>query len=122
MQRIQLEIAIEVITRLGFYVRDVGLLDSVLGRPITRVYGAHVYPTIPLAAAAQSESLARNHALVDGNKRTTLIFLNIFLRINGLKHVMDSDTSYRLIMDIAEGQESLESIASRIEPFLIPWS
>lgn len=122
MQRIQLEIAIEVVARLGFYVRDVGLLDSALERPITRVYGAHVYPTIPLAAAAQSESLARNHALVDGNKRTTLIFLNIFLRINGLKHVMDSDTSYRLIMDIAEGQESLESIASRLDPFLIPWS
>lgn len=122
MQRIQLEIAIEVVARLGFYVRDVGLLDSALERPITRVYGTHVYPTIPLAAAAQSESLARNHALVDGNKRTTLIFLNIFLRINGLKHVMDSDTSYRLIMDIAEGQESLESIASRLDPFLIPWS
>lgn len=122
MQRIQLEIAIEVITRLGFYVRDVGLLDSALERPVTRVYGAPVYSTVSTAAAAQSESLARNHALVDGNKRTTLVFLNIFLRLNGLKHVMDSDTSYQLIMDIAEGQESLESIASRLEPFLVPWS
>ncbi len=122
MQRIQLEIAIEVITRLGFYIRDVGLLDSALERPVTRVYRAPVYSTVPIAAAAQSESLARNHALVDGNKRTTLVFLNIFLRLNGLKHVMDSDTSYQLIMDIAEGKESLESIASRLEPFLVPWS
>lgn len=118
MQRIQLEVALEVLQRLDFHVRDVGLLDSALERPVTTAWGKFVYPSLPLAVAAQTESLSRHHALFDGNKRTALILLNAFLRVNGYKHVMDSETSYSLMMHIAQGEFSINKSASVIEKHL----
>ena len=50
-------------------VRDVGLLELGLGRPRATVFGEDAYPDIHTKAAALPHSLARNHALVDGNKR-----------------------------------------------------
>ena len=50
-------------------VRDAGLLESALARPQSTVFGADAYPTLHTKAAALLHSLARNHALVDGNKR-----------------------------------------------------
>lgn len=96
MQRIKIETALAVLDRLGLHIRDAGLLDSALERPVTTVFGKPVYSSVSLAAAAQTESIARNHSLIDGNKRTALILLNAFLRVNGYKHIMDSETSYNL--------------------------
>lgn len=121
MHRIKLEAALEVVEALGFFTRDIGLLDSGLERPVTRLYGQYVYPDISTATAAQTESLARHHPLADGNKRTALIMLNIFLRINGMKHVMDSETSYSLMMGIAEGRISVDESAQTLLPHLRPW-
>jgi Fic/DOC family len=50
-------------------VRDYGLLESALARPRASVFGRDAYPELHLKAAALLHSLARNHALVDGNKR-----------------------------------------------------
>lgn len=50
-------------------VRDRGLLASAAARPATTVSGSDAYPTFAEKAAALMHSLARNHALVDGNKR-----------------------------------------------------
>lgn len=121
MQRIQLEAALHVVQQVGFHIRDIGLLESALERPVTRLYGRFVYQNVQTATAAQTESLARNHPLVDGNKRNALIMLNIFLRLNGYKHVMDSDVAYSYIMDIAQGKMSLDESAERLLPYLRPW-
>lgn len=121
MQRIKIETALVVLNRLGFHIRDAGLLDSALERPITIIFGKRVYPSLSLAAAAQTESIARNHALLDGNKRCALVLLNAFLRVNGYKHVMDSDTSYELIMGIARGELSIEASSKVISKNLHPW-
>lgn len=53
-------------------IRDLGLLESALARPQASAFGEPVYPTIHEQAAALLHSLARNHALVDGNKRLAL--------------------------------------------------
>ncbi len=50
-------------------VRDYGLLESALARPRASVFGQDAYPDLHLKAAALLHSLARNRALVDGNKR-----------------------------------------------------
>ena len=65
-------------------VRDYGLLESALARPQTTVFGADAYPDLPTKAAALLHSLARNHALVDGNKRLAWLATYVFLDINGL--------------------------------------
>lgn len=68
---------------IGFHVRDLGLVHSALARPATALLGADAYDSIDLKAAAQTESLARNHPFMDGNKRPAWIALNHFLHING---------------------------------------
>jgi hypothetical protein len=50
-------------------VRDHGLLESALAQPAATVFGSDAYPALHTKAAAALHSLARNHALVDGNKR-----------------------------------------------------
>ncbi|WP_129842876.1 Fic family protein [Streptomyces sp. RFCAC02] len=65
-------------------VRDMGLLVSAIERPRTNVFGTELYPTPHEQAAALLHSVARNHALIDGNKRTAWLAMRVFLRFNGL--------------------------------------
>ncbi|MBK3630237.1 Fic family protein [Streptomyces sp. MBT49] len=65
-------------------VRDMGLLVSAIERPRTNVFGAELYPTLHEKAAALLHSVARNHALIDGNKPIAWLAMRVFLRLNGV--------------------------------------
>ena len=67
----------------GVVVRDMGLLASAVARPQTTVFGEDAYPTLSDKAAALMHSLARNHALVDGNKRLAWAAARVFCLLNG---------------------------------------
>lgn len=84
-------------------VRDPGLLESAAARPQATVFGEDAYPTLEEKAAALTLSLARNHALIDGNKRLALAGLIAFLGINGRRLTLTNDEAYHLIMTIAAG-------------------
>ncbi len=84
-------------------VRDHGLLESALARPRATVLGKDAYPTLHEKAAALLHSLARNHALVDGNKRLALAATIAFLGVNGLRLTLTNDEAYNLIIAIADG-------------------
>ena len=64
-------------------IRDIGLVESALGRPNTSFDGQDLYTDIFGKAAALLQSLLKNHPFVDGNKRTALTSAGLFLRING---------------------------------------
>ncbi|WP_435176921.1 type II toxin-antitoxin system death-on-curing family toxin [Actinacidiphila sp. bgisy145] len=64
-------------------VRDMGLLVSAVERPRTDAFGVELYPALHEKAAALMHSVARNHALIDGNKRTAWLAMRVFLRFNG---------------------------------------
>ncbi|WP_299529297.1 type II toxin-antitoxin system death-on-curing family toxin [uncultured Streptomyces sp.] len=68
----------------GHSVRDLGLLVSAIERPRTHVSGVELYPALHEKAAALLHALARNHALIDGNKPTAWLAMRFFLRVNGL--------------------------------------
>jgi death-on-curing protein len=119
---LDLEDALYVIQRLGFYVKDVGLLDSALARPKTTVFGEDAYPSLSLKAAALAHSIAKNHALVDGNKRTTWALMVSFLIVNGFKHNFTTEKGMNFVLDLATDKLSLENAAELIEQHLIPWS
>ena len=85
-------------------VRDHGLLQSALARPEASVFGSDAYPTLEEKAAALLHSLARNHALVDGNKRLALAATIAFLGINGRRLTLTNDEAYHLVMEVAAGQ------------------
>ena len=65
-------------------VRDMGMLESAVGRPFATFGGEDLYPDLFLKAAALVQSLSSNHPFVDGNKRTALTTLEYFLHLNGI--------------------------------------
>ena len=85
-------------------VRDHGLLQSALARPQASAFGEDAYPSLEEKAAALLHSLARNHALVDGNKRLALAATIVFLGINGVRLNLTNDEAYELVMAVAAGQ------------------
>jgi death-on-curing protein len=85
-------------------VRDAGLLEAAAARPRTTVFGEDAYATLEEKAAALAQSIARNHALVDGNKRLTLGALIAFLGVNGRRLTLTNDEAYDLIIAIAIGE------------------
>ncbi|KJC64395.1 death on curing protein [Agreia bicolorata] len=97
-------------------IRDHGLLESALARPQASAFGQDAYPTLPLKAAALVHSLARNHGLVDGNKRLSLSALIAFLGMNGRRLTWTNDEAYELIVAIASGTlDEVNEIAATIE-------
>jgi len=93
-------------------VRDVGLIESALARPRASAFGAEAYPGIWLTAAALLESLARNHALVDGNKRLAWVACRYFLAVNAPDlAVIPAAEIDALVRSVAQGQRGLPAIA-----------
>ena len=96
-------------------VRDVGLLSSAAARPQATAFGEEAYRTVPLKAAALLHSLARNHTLVDGNKRLSwLAAAVVFLDLDGYAPDLDDDAAFALVMDVAAGAAEVAEIADRL--------
>jgi death on curing protein len=97
-----LEIAGEATGR-DVVVRDYGLLESALARPRASVFGQDAYPDLHLKAAALLDSLARNHALVDGNKRLAWTACRTFLAINAQWIGAPEDERFDFVIAVATG-------------------
>ena len=96
-------------------VRDHGLLASALARPQTTVFGADAYPDLHTKAAGLLHSLARNHALVDGNKRLAWLATYVFLDINGCRVIATDDEVVAFVLAVAAGQlDDVVPIAARL--------
>ncbi|WP_347977336.1 type II toxin-antitoxin system death-on-curing family toxin [Microbacterium sp. ProA8] len=117
-----LDDALHIATRLGFHIRDAGLLASAIARPATTLLGDDAYPALSLKAAALLESVVRNHPFVDGNKRSGWTLAVTFSWINGFRHDMTADEGFDLVVGVAEGRVSLEASAAAWEAHLIPRS
>lgn len=95
-------------------IRDIGLLDSAVHRPQVSVFGADAYPGIDAKAAVLLESLVRNHALVDGNKRIGWLATVVFYGLNGITLDAPDDDAYTLVIAIASGAASYEQAADHL--------
>lgn len=103
--------------------RDLGLLESAAARPRSSAFGEDAYPTIHHKAAALVHSIARNRALVEGNKRLSLGAAIAFYGMNGLRLTMTNDEAYNLIVAVAAGTlddvgEIADPLRERVEPRL----
>lgn len=102
-------------------VRDWGLLESAVGRPQASVFGEDAYPTLHHKAAALLHSLAKNHALIDGNKRTAWWAARLFYVLNGHDLRADEDGAYDLVIAVAEARiEDVEEIAKQWRVWVTP--
>ena len=85
-------------------IRDQGLLQSAVERPRTTVFGEDAYKTFPEKAAALMHSLARNHPLVDGNKRIAWAATRAFCLLNSFDIKLNIDDAEKLVLGVASGK------------------
>ena len=83
-------------------IRDEGLLDSALARPLNlNAYGT---PGFADLAASYAIGLAKNHAFVDGNKRAAFLVTGLFLHLNGYRLKVSQVDATLTILAIASGE------------------
>jgi death-on-curing protein len=83
-------------------IRDDGVLDSALARPLN-TYAYKPKSTIADLAASYAYGLARNHPFVDGNKRIAFLSIGVFLAINRYKLAADQLDAIRTMFAVAAG-------------------
>jgi death-on-curing protein len=89
-------------------LRDDGLLRSAIERPINKWH--YEQAELPTLAAAYAFGLAKNHAFVDGNKRIAFMSMMVFLRRNGVGFAPDPAQATTMILALAAGEVSEESL------------
>jgi death on curing protein len=92
-------------------IRDETLLDSALAKPLN-VFAYADEPDIFRLAASYAFGIARNHAFIDGNKRTALVVSITFLDRNGWDIVAPKEEVYFTFLHLAEGKLSEEELAA----------
>jgi death-on-curing protein len=88
---------------------DVGAFESAIARPVNR----YLYGTTDLAtlAAAYGFGLSRNHAFIDGNKRTAFLAIATFLGLNGVDFVVPEPEVVAMMFALAAGEVDEEGLA-----------
>ena len=90
-------------------LRDQGLLESALGRPLnTHGYGTH---DLAALAAAYGFGLTRNHAFIDGNKRIALLAIVTFLGLNGIDFAASEAEAVVIMLGVAAGEVDEDGLA-----------
>lgn len=104
----------QAVKRFGgsFGVRDLGLIESAIGRPQSSFGGQYLYENIFDMAAALLQSLLKNHPFVDGNKRTALTSAGIFLKKNGWNLINSHDEEVEFAVSVDNEHLSIDQISS----------
>jgi death on curing protein len=92
-------------------IRDQGLLESAVAMPAAQFGGEYLHRGVPEKAAAYLFHLCKNHAFVDGNKRTALVAAEMFLLLNDWQLLATNEELERLTLGVAEGTVSKEDAA-----------
>ena len=112
---LELEDILALSERAGFTVTDYGLVESALVRPRASVFGEDAYPGIHEKAAALMQSVATNHALADGNKRSAWAATRLFYGLNDHRVSASEDERFDLIIAVATRQlDTVAAIADRL--------
>ena len=92
-------------------LRDEGLLDSALARPLN--LAAYEKPDVAALAASYAVGLAKNHAFFDGNKRAGFLAAGLFLYLNSRRFIASQSDATVTMLAIASGEMD--------EPILAGW-
>lgn len=107
----------QLVKRFGgsFGIRDMGLIESAAARPQATYGGEYLYASLFDKAAALLQSLLKNHAFVDGNKRTALTSASLFLSLNGYKLINTHEEEVQFAINVDNARLSIEEISSWLE-------
>lgn len=95
-------------------VRDVGLLESAVAQARTTWDGAFIHADLFAMAGAYLFHLVKNHAFVDGNKRTGLLAALVFLDLNGVSIEHGSPDLHELTLGVAEGRVKKAAVGAEL--------
>src|SRR5665213_95831 len=101
-------------------LRDAGLLESALARPINIWTYAESKPSLALLAAAYAFGISSNHPFIDGNKRTALLVSFAFLDVNGSEVNASQEDAFLTILGLAAGEISEEQLSQWFEQTTAP--
>jgi death on curing protein len=90
-------------------VRDIGLLESALARPLNKL--AYGETDLAALAAAYAFGIARNHPFVDGNKRAAFASIIVFLGLNEIDFDVPPEEATAIILGLAAGEIGEDSLA-----------
>lgn len=107
-----LEDVLRQVDRLGFVVRDPGLLAAALARPRASAFDADAYDTVWLKAAAFLQSIDANPTLVDGNKRLAWTTTKVFLRLTGQRLVASAEEGEAFMLGMVAAGWPLNELAT----------
>jgi death-on-curing protein len=93
----------------GAGLRDGNLLESALAKPEN--LAAYGEPDAAALAAAYGYGISRNHAFIDGNKRTALVATELFLQLNGWRLVVDDADCVLTMLAVATGDITEDAFA-----------
>ena len=99
----------------GAGLRDRGLLESAVAQPQTSFGGTFAHEGLFAMAAAYLFHLVANHAFIDGNKRVGLLAAQVFLHLNGIVILGESEAFYALTMGVAEGRLDKRAVTAEFE-------
>ena len=102
----------------GAGLRDANLLESALSRPLN--LAAYGEPDVCALAAAYGYGVSRNHAFIDGNKRTALVATELFLRLNGWRLVVSDADCVLTMLNVAAGDLSEDDFAAWLRSHVAP--
>lgn len=91
-------------------VRDRGALESALARACN--LAAYGEPEAAELAAAYAFGIARNHAFVDGNKRTAWVLARLFLKLNDIGFTFEREDAIAVMLRLAAGEIGEEELAA----------
>ena len=92
--------------------RDYGLLESAVLMPSARFRGEYLHDGLPAMAAAYLFGICRNHAFVDGNKRTALATAEVFLLLNDTRLKATNRQLETLTVGVADGRLSKDDVTA----------
>ncbi len=93
----------------GTGVRDIGMLESALGRPVNQWHYGEDDPAA--LAAAYAFGIARNHPFIDGNKRTAWVVARLFLALNGHHLDFTAQDAIATVLALAAGDLTEDELA-----------
>ena len=99
-------------------LRDEGLLDSALARPVN--LALYEQPDVASLAASYGVGLAKNHAFVDGNKRAAFLAVGMFLAVNGFRLRATQADATLTVMEVAAGVMDEAAFAQWIREHIHP--
>ncbi|HEU0013007.1 MAG TPA: type II toxin-antitoxin system death-on-curing family toxin [Longimicrobium sp.] len=105
----------------GLYgVRDAGMIESALARPLNRWSYEGAGADLADLAAAYGFALARNHGYLDGNKRIALAAMHVFAWINGHEIAAEEPDEVATMLDVASGVLGEADLAAWLRVRLSP--